>query len=324
MNLQSNLYTLQIFNTEIIIKTSLPKIINRIVDLYPTTTSWWKIRSTSRGTIQIDHLQADGLFGEQYSIFAELECFSHLSRCASLTVLLDRIYWYINNLPLYALPENYYTIHAAAVASARGAILLPGSSGTGKSTLTAALVSAGYTYLSDEIAIISDVERSVLPYPKPISLRHKGAEVLKQEFCDWVAKLNTGDLQYSWEGVLLSPRNYLPASFQGGFVVSYIIFPFREEQGIGSYLVPMRRSEALVRLMSQLISLRRNDSTSRNIEKMVQLIRQSKCYALRVGTLRSAVACIDRLLGDTAEDRLSPAERLPAQAVSAQEPVRAR
>jgi hypothetical protein len=61
-------------------------------------------------------------------------------------------------------------IHAGVVGRAGGAMLLPGGSFTGKTTLVAALVRAGATYYSDEYAALDD-DGLVHPYPKPLSLR---------------------------------------------------------------------------------------------------------------------------------------------------------
>ena len=53
------------------------------------------------------------------------------------------------------------------------AIVLPGRSFAGKTTLVAALVKAGAEYWSDEYAVL-DADGLVHPYPKPLSVRIKG------------------------------------------------------------------------------------------------------------------------------------------------------
>src|SRR5438270_8700249 len=63
-------------------------------------------------------------------------------------------------------------IHAGVVGFRDHAILMPGSSQSGKSTLTAALLRAGATYYSDEYAVL-DSEGRVLPYPTALSLREE-------------------------------------------------------------------------------------------------------------------------------------------------------
>jgi hypothetical protein len=62
-------------------------------------------------------------------------------------------------------------VHAGVVGWRGQAILLPGRSYSGKSTLVAALVRAGATYYSDEYAVL-DAQGRVHPYAKPLSLRH--------------------------------------------------------------------------------------------------------------------------------------------------------
>src|SRR5262249_26128145 len=61
-------------------------------------------------------------------------------------------------------------VHAGVVGWRGRAIVIPGRSYSGKSTLVAALVRAGATYYSDEYAVL-DSRGRVHPYPKPISLR---------------------------------------------------------------------------------------------------------------------------------------------------------
>lgn len=61
-------------------------------------------------------------------------------------------------------------IHAGAVGWNGRAILIPGRTFTGKSTLVAEFVRAGATYYSDEYAVL-DLHGRVHPYSKPLSIR---------------------------------------------------------------------------------------------------------------------------------------------------------
>lgn len=65
-------------------------------------------------------------------------------------------------------------VHAGVVGWHGQAIVIPGRSFSGKSTLVAELVRAGATYYSDEYAVV-DAQGRVHPYPKPLSLRDNGA-----------------------------------------------------------------------------------------------------------------------------------------------------
>lgn len=65
-------------------------------------------------------------------------------------------------------------VHAGVVGWGEKAIVIPGRTFSGKSTLVAALVRAGATYFSDEYAVF-DADGRVCPYAKPLSLRdHEG------------------------------------------------------------------------------------------------------------------------------------------------------
>ena len=61
-------------------------------------------------------------------------------------------------------------VHAGVVGWRGRAIVLPGRTHAGKSTLVAALVRAGATYYSDEYALV-DGDGRVWPYPRALSLR---------------------------------------------------------------------------------------------------------------------------------------------------------
>jgi hypothetical protein len=74
-----------------------------------------------------------------------------------------RIYLGIN------APDTVF-VHAGAVGCDGGAILIPGPTFSGKSTLVSALVDTGMTYYSDEFAVI-DEDGLVHPYAKPLSVR---------------------------------------------------------------------------------------------------------------------------------------------------------
>jgi hypothetical protein len=65
---------------------------------------------------------------------------------------------------------DFIFIHAGVVAVGDRAIVIPGASFSGKTTLVTALVRAGAVYYSDEFAVLDEAGR-VHPYPKPLSYR---------------------------------------------------------------------------------------------------------------------------------------------------------
>ena len=86
----------------------------------------------------------------------------------ALEVLDARLRGYI----ALSAPDHIF-VHAGVVGHRDSAIVLPGTSFSGKTTLVAELVRAGATYCSDEFAVL-DEQGLVHPYPKPLSIRTNG------------------------------------------------------------------------------------------------------------------------------------------------------
>jgi hypothetical protein len=78
-----------------------------------------------------------------------------------------------------ALTDQFVFVHAGVVQWRGRALVLPGRSHTGKSSLAAALVAAGAQYYSDEYAVI-DLDGRVRAFPRPLRLREKGVERLER------------------------------------------------------------------------------------------------------------------------------------------------
>jgi hypothetical protein len=92
----------------------------------------------------------------------------------SLTMLEGQIRGHVAVLA----PDRTF-VHAGTVEHDGRAIVFPGYSFAGKTTLTEAFVRAGATYYSDEFAVL-DSDGLVHPYPKPLSIR-SGDESLQAD-----------------------------------------------------------------------------------------------------------------------------------------------
>jgi hypothetical protein len=94
---------------------------------------------------------------------------ARLARTLSLEEALDA---FERDLHLYVAAEarRRLFVHAGVVGWRGRAILLPGRSFTGKSTLVAELVRAGAVYYSDEYAVL-DPSGRVHPFARPLQLR---------------------------------------------------------------------------------------------------------------------------------------------------------
>jgi hypothetical protein len=63
-----------------------------------------------------------------------------------------------------------FAVHCAVVACGQTAVAMPATSGVGKSTLTAACLRVGFSYVSDEALCLRQPDGRVVPYPRPIAL----------------------------------------------------------------------------------------------------------------------------------------------------------
>lgn len=82
----------------------------------------------------------------------------------------------INAAALDAAPA--FAVHAGVVASQGVAIAMPATSGTGKSTLTAACLRRGFDYVSDEALCLRYPDGEIEPYARPIALSSWSAGVV--------------------------------------------------------------------------------------------------------------------------------------------------
>ncbi len=78
-------------------------------------------------------------------------------------------------LHIAANASEWIFVHAGVVAVNGGAIVLPGPSFCGKTTLVTAMLELGASYYSDEYAVL-DPEGQVHPYPRPLSIRGQHGE----------------------------------------------------------------------------------------------------------------------------------------------------
>lgn len=76
--------------------------------------------------------------------------------------------------------HNFLIIHSAVVEKDGKALILPGSPGSGKSTLCAALVCKGWRLLSDEMALVSLGTGLIHPLPRPISLKNESLDIIRE------------------------------------------------------------------------------------------------------------------------------------------------
>ena len=153
------------YGVRIGIRTNQPDVLNQLVDRFPPG---WK--PTSMAVERLYSLKVGGAGRtniRQFNLlYGNIE---RLARTMDLNQVLDVLESHIK-LYVAASTRRRVFVHAGAVGWAGRAIILPGLTMSGKSTLVAELVRAGATYYSDEYAVL-DKRGRVHPYPRPLAIR---------------------------------------------------------------------------------------------------------------------------------------------------------
>lgn len=207
----------------------------------------------------------------------------------SLRQALDYVLWDVNSEAIRRTNE-YLMIHAAVVAWKGRALVLPARMNSGKTTLSAGLLKSGFTYLTDEVALLDRSTGKVHPYPKALTL---GARSL-----DAVGVGPAGaDVQ---EGApQLRSYHLLPGDIRPRAVartprlVRYVIEPYFLPN-IPTRLTPISRAEGIYLLGQNSFNLDRFGAEGVSI--LTGAVSGAKCFRLRSGDLESGVRAVRDLV----------------------------
>jgi hypothetical protein len=175
-------------------------------------------------------------------------------------------------------------VHAAVVSHPGGILAAPGRSGHGKSTLTAALLSAGFGYVSDEALALDRRHLQVSPFPRPLAL---GAEVWPLLGLDLARRPGPGR------------ERFVPAAELGHLgrsgAVSHVLLTRRDDTA--ATVVPVARAAAVTALLANSFNHYRDAESSFRVA--VRVARSATVWSARY---RDA----DRLAALLAEKMLTP------------------
>ncbi len=162
-------------------------------------------------------------------------------------------------------------LHSGVVAHRGRAIILPGSSGSGKSSLVRELLRQGAEYCSDEFAIV-DPRGWVHPYPRAMFLRDESGEQYPALAADLGAAVRTEPV---------------PAA---------LILFLRYESGGGFEIAPLDQSETLMRMLQNTPDIL--TEKPHVFEPLKTTASRAKAFAGIRGEGREAAARIFALLGE--------------------------
>lgn len=194
----------------------------------------------------------------------------------------------------HAIDDWLAIIHGGAVAAQGRAILLPGASRSGKSTLGAFLVSRGFDYLSDDMIAVTSAG-GIATWPIPISIKRGSWSAL----APYLPELEAIPATRVWNRTI----KYLPVpSASWGRLPSpagLIIFPKFNRAAQASSLTLLRPIEALQRLISDRIWLG-YPLRAEAVDSFLNWLSRMRCYELSYGSFEA----VEGLVREAAEQRI--------------------
>ena len=193
--------------------------------------------------------------------------------------------------------DYFLDIHAGVVGDDRRCVLLPAAAGSGKSTLTAALVHAGFLYYSDEVALLEDRTLSVFPVPLALCVKSTGVAALQGRF----PILRTLPAHLRGDGKLV---HYMPipsAQCPEGThprPACAIVFP-RYSPGTATTMTRMGKASALQRLLGECLVAPKGLDVTR-VAALVDWICRTECFELTYSVTDDATARVSEAFAATA------------------------
>lgn len=183
--------------------------------------------------------------------------------------LTDRIVFHIANKA-----ENSHCLHAAAVAHKEFALVIPASSGSGKSSITTWLVANGFHYLTDELILI-DQKHRISGVGRPIQIKSHGVDAV-------APLLNKPELLFAGKLVNAVTVEALGGAVSGhaSHQLAMIIFP-KYSKDADYQLTRLSSAEAGMSLMANHVNARNLEG--HGFREMMAIIRKTPCYSMEYG-----------------------------------------
>lgn len=201
----------------------------------------------------------------------------------------DLAYTLINEILYQCIVDNRagQAIHAAAVSTELGGILIPGKSGAGKTTLTTWLAAHGCSYLTDELVILSGRPCRIHPFTRPLSLKTASSPALRS-FIDF-------DHQeiIAGSGGFMLPHRLINSRFSPATPpLSVILFP----EYIASAPTELRQITAAhgcFRLMECYVNAR--NINDHGIGDLASFVRKTPIYQITYGSFDGLYQILKRV-----------------------------
>lgn len=189
--------------------------------------------------------------------------------------------------------HEFIVVHAAVVERDGRAFIFPGTPGSGKSTLCAALVCRGWRLLSDEMALVSLRDGQLAPVPRPISLKNASIPLIRQFEQTAVFGESVADTAKGTVAHMRAPRASVESAMSRATPFC-IVFP-RYREGAACELLPMSKGAAFMKMAENAFNYHVLEIAG--FETLGSLIENCHAYSLTYQYLDDALAVMEDLHG---------------------------
>jgi len=197
------------------------------------------------------------------------------------------------NWCVHAHCHQYLIFHSAVVERSGRALILPAPPGTGKSTLCAGLVSRGWRLLSDELTLTDMADCSVVPLPRPISLKNASIDVMRAFAPDATISDPVLDTVKGSVSHMRAPSDSVRRATERA-APGWIVLP-RYEPGARPELAPLSRARALMQLADNAFNY--SVHGRRGFEFLTRFVDRCGCYTFTYSDLDAAARIFAGLAG---------------------------
>jgi hypothetical protein len=198
---------------------------------------------------------------------------------------------FVHALNRRAISSDYAIMcHAGGVELDGVGFVFPAHMESGKTTLTAGLVRAGFDYLTDEAVSFEPTTGLIEPFPKPLSI-DQGSQFLFRELTPEPAPGDDRAPDLQWQ----VPPDAIRAGAVGRpCAARFIVFP-RYEADAPTELETLSRATTLMELATNTFEFR--DHARRSLEVLARVVEGAQGFRLTIGDLHEACAVIADLAG---------------------------
>jgi len=178
-------------------------------------------------------------------------------------------------------------LHAGGISTSAGALLLPGESGSGKSSLTAGLAQRGFPVLADDAVVLDADLPGAGPFKRLLKVHPEARAVLG---------LGAGEagLEAIWTDATFYRPESLGSRWAAPTPVQFVVFPERRE-GIEPDLHPERPGMGVRRLME--LVLQGGGTPVELFDVVARITEGARFFRLAFDDSRHAVRHLQRTLG---------------------------